>query len=71
MHLLQLFIVNEEVHQGVTCDECGKHPLIGFRYKCLICADFDVCHECRTITSHPHKAFTTISSTGVNLLYIY
>ena len=34
------------VHTFVTCDGCGKHPIVGVRYKCAVCEDFDYCEEC-------------------------
>jgi hypothetical protein len=34
------------VHTFVTCDGCGKHPIIGVRYKCAVCENFDYCEEC-------------------------
>ena len=34
------------IHPFVTCDGCGKHPIVGVRYKCAVCNDFDYCEEC-------------------------
>lgn len=31
------------VHKFVTCDECGEKNIEGVRYKCAVCADFDLC----------------------------
>ena len=31
------------VHNHITCDECGKKNIEGVRYKCSVCADFDLC----------------------------
>lgn len=29
-------------------------PIIGIRYKCVICKDFDFCASCESINVHPH-----------------
>ncbi len=42
------------VHERVTCDGCQKFPIIGNRYKCIICHDFDFCEECESKGTHPH-----------------
>jgi len=34
------------IHIGVTCDGCNKSPIVGVRYKCANCANFDLCEEC-------------------------
>eukprot|EP00741_Cyanophora_paradoxa_P011982 tig00020572_g11577.t2 len=33
-------------HDGVTCDGCGAAPIVGVRWKCASCADFDLCGTC-------------------------
>lgn len=52
------------VHEGVLCDECGANPLVGFRYKCMTCPDYDICGGCKPNTSHNHLDMTLIFSTG-------
>lgn len=34
------------VHRTIQCNLCGMHPLRGLRYKCSLCAHFDICHNC-------------------------
>ncbi len=31
---------------NVACDGCGVHPIIGIRYKCSVCENFDYCEMC-------------------------
>ena len=33
-------------HMGITCDICKKANIIGNRWKCLFCKDYDICDEC-------------------------
>ncbi|XP_075712311.1 sequestosome-1 [Rhinoderma darwinii] len=39
------------VHPNVTCDGCDG-PVVGNRYKCLICPDYDLCSACETKGVH-------------------
>ena len=50
-----------EEHPGVTCDGCEK-PVIGFRYKCVICPDYDLCGQCETKGLHPGHNMIRIAS---------
>ncbi|CAF3800134.1 unnamed protein product [Rotaria sordida] len=34
------------VHEGVSCDACGKSNFRSKRFKCLICYDYDLCATC-------------------------
>jgi len=31
------------VHNNVACDECNQENIQGIRYKCVVCANFDLC----------------------------
>ena len=42
------------VHSNVMCDGCGMLPLKGWRYKCSICDDYNLCENCEEKTGHNH-----------------
>lgn len=42
--LLHYMITNQNT--GYCCDSCGYLDFPGNRYKCTICDNFDLCHEC-------------------------
>ena len=45
---------SKPIHFGYKCDGCNG-PIIGCRYKCAICKDFDYCEECEKKLSEEHK----------------
>ncbi|KDR85758.1 hypothetical protein GALMADRAFT_234824 [Galerina marginata CBS 339.88] len=51
----------ESVTHMATCDLCDSR-IVGDRYKCLNCPDFDTCSPCFSITGeqHPKHAFVRI-----------
>ncbi len=48
---------DKQYHYGIMCNNCSVFPVIGCRYKCTICEDFNLCEECEkrmgAIHSHP------------------
>merc|ERR1712209_314778 len=52
-------------HHGVTCDGCDKAPIVGFRYKCVVCDDYDPCAACEKAGKHPGHNMMRISSPEV------
>ena len=44
-------------HPHHTCDGCQVHPIVGARYKCLECPDYDLCEDCQSKNIHNHKSF--------------
>ena len=46
---------SKPIHFGFKCDGCKKNPIVGCRYKCAICKDFDYCEECEQKLSEEHK----------------
>ena len=36
------------MHENVSCDTCGLRPIRGARWKCRVCADYNVCDDCHS-----------------------
>jgi len=51
------------VHTNVACDGCDTHPIVGIRYKCSVCRDFDYCSVCEERLGHEHP-FLKIRNPG-------
>lgn len=59
-------------HPNVICDACRKHGIIGMRWKCARCFDFDLCTHCymaldKHDLTHPFLRFETATNTQVNI----
>jgi len=42
------------LHHHITCDGCGTEPLVGRRWKCTACPDFDLCGACHARRQELH-----------------
>ena len=51
--------MNQSVHVGVQCENCKCTNLIGIRYKCFICENYNLCQKCEAYSSsiHPGHCF--------------
>ena len=52
------------IHFGVECNGCGVSPILGCRYKCSVCDDYDLCEECekKMAKEHGHSFLTIYES---------
>jgi hypothetical protein len=55
---------DDMVHRYVVCDSCSQNPIVGVRYKCSVCTDYDLCEKCEAKTgihdaSHPFLKIAT------------
>ncbi|KIJ30715.1 hypothetical protein M422DRAFT_186752 [Sphaerobolus stellatus SS14] len=42
-------------HEGFSCDGCHVSPIIGTRWRCLVCDRYDLCDACRFSGAHPSE----------------
>ncbi|KAI0962257.1 hypothetical protein AcV7_001138 [Taiwanofungus camphoratus] len=57
------------IHVGIHCNVCDVDPIVGVRYKCLECDDYDLCAGCLSSASQREKhdlshAFFPIETPG-------
>jgi len=50
------------IHKGITCDICNAEPIIGVRYKCMTCLNFDMCEFCRRGNHPPDHPLITLQA---------
>lgn len=42
------------IWKSISCKQCNMNPLIGQRYTCTICNNYDLCSICQT-KGHQHE----------------
>eukprot|EP00960_Hanusia_phi_P070531 767330-Hanusia_phi.AAC.5 len=45
-------------HSSVQCDGCVKFPLVGHRFRCSVCKDYDLCEGCYWDDVHAEEGHT-------------
>lgn len=48
-------------HYGVCCNSCRMFPIVGRRYKCMTCSDYDLCEACEAQCMHNHPMIRLLS----------
>jgi hypothetical protein len=52
------------VHTNIICDGCHISPIVGARFKCSVCPNFDLCEKCESLnihdSSHPMQKIKVI-----------
>jgi len=45
------------VHKGIKCEKCSQNPIVGFRYKCSICKEYNLCEKCEELNEISEEHF--------------
>ena len=43
------------VHRDIRCERCGLEPLVGYRFMCTICDDYNLCENCEEESGKRHN----------------
>jgi hypothetical protein len=59
-----------DIHKTIICKGCNAKPIIGIRYKCVICPNFEYCENCEKLfgVNHGHPLLK-IRNTETTPLY--
>lgn len=60
--------VSQDVHPNVVCDGC-EGEVRGFRYKCAVCTDYDLCASCEALGKHAGHNMIRIAAPSTNWPY--
>ena len=41
-----------QIHKGIKCNGCNCNEIVGPRFKCIICQDFNLCSKCEKYNEH-------------------
>ncbi|XP_075541784.1 uncharacterized protein LOC142575893 isoform X1 [Dermacentor variabilis] len=53
---------------GISCDACGLRDILGVRWKCEVCTDYDLCLACYMAgrhTTHPFMRYDWLGHRGI------
>ncbi|KAF6037593.1 HERC2 [Bugula neritina] len=67
--LLSELEVVPTTHTNIQCEGCGTHPIVGHRYKCQVCVDYNYCERCFTSRRHRSHPFFKFTVCGVAPVY--
>jgi len=72
--VLHRFTAAESAVHQAKCNICKQNPILGFRYRCLKCFNFDMCQECffagkggrykNHKMTHPMQEYCTTTTSG-------
>ena len=48
LNLMEFHKSKKNIHLGIICNGCGRNPVPGIRYKCLMCPNFNFCEICES-----------------------
>jgi len=68
-----IYIVIGIFHSKTTCAECKQAGLVGYRWKCTVCCDYDLCHHCYMAGKHDtsHAFFRIDTPYSQRFLFVF
>ena len=56
------------IHKNIACNECKVFPIVGYRYRCLECPDYNLCEQCEKTVEHEHNFIKYVSEENNSLI---
>jgi hypothetical protein len=56
------------IHSGISCNNCKTIPIVGYRYKCLECSNYNLCQQCEKTIEHEHNLIKFVNEDDNSLI---
>ncbi len=56
-------------HEDISCSNCNASPIIGKRFNCLVCDEYNLCENCESKNEHTHPMIRICEMMNMNLLH--
>ena len=56
------------IHKNIACNECKVFPIVGYRYRCLECPDYNLCEQCEKTVEHEHNFIKYVNEENNSLI---
>lgn len=59
---------SKTIHHNISCNNCKTVPIVGYRYKCLECSDYNLCEQCEKTIEHEHNLIKFVNEDDNSLI---
>jgi hypothetical protein len=56
------------IHNNISCNNCKTIPIVGYRYKCLECSNYNLCQQCEKTIEHEHNLIKFVNEDDNSLI---
>ena len=49
-------------HDGIKCEKCFEETIIGYRYKCSVCNNYNICQKCQEKNENSEESFNDFTN---------
>ncbi len=50
---LSWYMTERKTHNNIKCEGCQMYPIVGVRFKCRVCPNYNMCGKCKIMGMDP------------------